>query len=386
MILKQDCKHFSGDRPCAPHKQYGVHCDVCTYYEPVSHRILIIKLDAVGDVLRTTSILPGLKEKYPSSEITWMTLSSAREIFYHNTFVDRVLLCDEPGILAFLSVQRFNLLINLDSSPKSASLASYCQADEKFGFGLDAKGKVFCFSKEAEIWFEMGAFDDIKKNNVRTYQDLMLNICKLKPKDFEIVLNLSESERQAAKEFRQKHSILPTKIVVGMNTGASSRWEQKKWTLDGYRELIRRIVNETEYSVVLYGGANERERNNSLSAGYSGRVIIAETDARLRDFFALLSVSDVVITGDTLALHAATALRKRVIAIFGPTSSAEIETYGRVQKVTSETMSCQCYYQPVCTQEVNCMNTIAPQRIFDLVQREVKMLSRQSVAVISPDA
>ena len=52
MILKTDCRHFKGDRPCDPHKESGVKCNDCNYYQPISFKILIIKLDAVGDVLR----------------------------------------------------------------------------------------------------------------------------------------------------------------------------------------------------------------------------------------------------------------------------------------------------------------------------------------------
>ena len=48
-------------RPCDPHKKDGVKCDSCPYYKPINFKILIIKLDAVGDVLRTTSILMPLK-------------------------------------------------------------------------------------------------------------------------------------------------------------------------------------------------------------------------------------------------------------------------------------------------------------------------------------
>src|SRR5437867_1423625 len=129
MILKQDCKKFPGDRPCAPHKQHGVKCDDCEYYERVAHRILIIKLDAVGDVLRTTAILPGLKEKYPASEITWLTLMSSRELFYRNPYVDRVLFADQTETQTYLAVEQFELAINLDTSPRSAALASLAHAD-----------------------------------------------------------------------------------------------------------------------------------------------------------------------------------------------------------------------------------------------------------------
>ncbi len=73
MILKTDCRLFKGDRPCDPHKEKGVKCDHCNYYQPIKFKILIIKLDAVGDVLRTTSILKPLKKKYPDCFIVWCT-------------------------------------------------------------------------------------------------------------------------------------------------------------------------------------------------------------------------------------------------------------------------------------------------------------------------
>ncbi len=385
MILKQDCTHFPGDRPCSFHKQTGVICTDCKHYEPAGFGILIIKLDAAGDVLRTTSILPGLREKYPHAHITWVTLENSIEIFDNNPLVDKILSYESTESIAHLAVEKFSLLVNLDTSSQSAALASYCHADEKLGFGLDTKGKVFCFNKEAETWFEMGAFDHLKKRNTRTYQSLMLEICRLQPRDFEIILNLTVDELARAKDFSQSHGMDLSRPVIGMNTGAGPRWQQKKWTLEGYRELIVKIVNETNYTVILYGGKHERERNAELSGIDRKRVIAADTEGSLRDFFSLLSLSDVVITGDTLALHAATALKKRVIAIFGPTSVSEIETYGRVRKVQSETVECRCFYRPVCTQDVNCMNTIPAERIYNLLQDEVGKIAPDKKASAHTD-
>ncbi|HJY63972.1 MAG TPA: hypothetical protein VJ455_07435, partial [Ignavibacteria bacterium] len=77
-VINFDCIHFKGDRPCFPNKAYGVFCGECTLYEKDEmltdefpetpkpdfeenlkgfKKIIIVKLDAVGDVLRTTSIL-----------------------------------------------------------------------------------------------------------------------------------------------------------------------------------------------------------------------------------------------------------------------------------------------------------------------------------------
>ena len=59
--VKRDCRFFRGDVPCKPHKQHGVHCSECKYYEKIDKNILIIKLGAIGDVIRTTPLLRRLK-------------------------------------------------------------------------------------------------------------------------------------------------------------------------------------------------------------------------------------------------------------------------------------------------------------------------------------
>ncbi|HEY6180839.1 MAG TPA: hypothetical protein VIW67_01270, partial [Terriglobales bacterium] len=58
-----DCKFFLGDRPCVWHKADGVLC-TCERYQKVEQRLLIIKLDAMGDVLRTTALLPPLAKAH----------------------------------------------------------------------------------------------------------------------------------------------------------------------------------------------------------------------------------------------------------------------------------------------------------------------------------
>src|SRR5215510_15510886 len=74
-----DCRFFLGDRPCVWHKTTGVLCR-CDHYEAVEQRILIVKLDAMGDVLRTTALLPALAEACPQAAITWITRRESRRV------------------------------------------------------------------------------------------------------------------------------------------------------------------------------------------------------------------------------------------------------------------------------------------------------------------
>jgi heptosyltransferase-2 len=368
MILKLDCKYFPGDRPCLYNKREGVKCDVCPYYEPEQTRILIVKLEAVGDVLRTTCILHGLKEKYPKSEITWITRKSAAPLFENNTLVDRVFEYESTETILHAIIEEFDLIINLDSAPDSAVLTSAVKSKEKFGYGFDTHGNVFPFNTEAITWLEMGAFDDLKKKNIRSFQDLMLDICRLKTSKKDIILELSEEDLRFAHSFAEKNGLVNQSLKIGMNTGASDRWQFKQWTLEGFEKLIKLLLERTQASILLYGGPSEKERNERLSKLHPARVVNTGADNSLRQFFALVTLSDVFLTGDTLALHAATALGKKIIAFFGPTSAAEIDSYnGQIVKVQAN-LDCLVCYKPRCDFNPNCMNSITPEHIFSLIK------------------
>ncbi len=370
-MLKRDCKHFPGDRPCKFHKIEGIKCDNCSYYEPVTFKILIIKLDAIGDVLRTTCILPGLKEKYPHSHVSWITRKNAKEIFYHNQYVDRVLEIENFETNYFLKIENFDLVLNLDSSPISSAICSFVNGKEKLGYALDEKGKVYPINPEAEEWFLMGAFDDLKKKNNRTYQSIILNIAKIKTNNYPIIINLSDLEKNFAQNFLYKNSIDRSKKIVGLNTGAGARWKFKSWTLEGFETLIKMIIEKTDYYVFLYGGPQEKERNDYLSQINKKRIIDTGTENSLREFFALMSLCNILVTGDTLAMHTATALGKKIIALFGPTSANEIESYGLITKIQSD-LDCLVCYKMDCDYDPNCMNSIRPEIIFNKVLELIK--------------
>ncbi len=371
MIIKLDCKYFPGDRPCKFNKSDGVKCDNCSFYEPIGMRILIIKLDAVGDVLRTTSILHGLKEKYPKAEITWVTRYEASVLFENNPLVNRVLIYENTETILHSIVEEFDLAINLDSTTDSASLASTVKVKEKLGYGLEANGKIHPLNPEAITWLEMGAFDEVKKSNSRSFQDMMLEICRLSANKKDIVLNLSSDEIKFAELFAEQYQLKNKTKKIGLNTGASGRWQLKQWTLEGFEGLIRLVLEKTDAVILLYGGPLEKERNEYLAKLHSERIIHTGINNTLRHFFALISLCDLFVTGDTLALHAATALKKKIIALFGPTSAAEIDSYnGQIVKVQAE-LDCLVCYKSRCDFNPNCMNSIKPEQIFSIIQKHL---------------
>ncbi len=368
MLIHDDCRHFLGDRPCRPHKQSGVHCDACPHYEPLGSRILVIKLDALGDVLRTTCILDALHAAHPGARLEWLTCENATPLFDNNPLVHRVHAFPGCAWLPLLA-GRYDLVVNLDSSPVSAQLASMARTQKLVGFRWNADGHVEPANAAAREWFEMGLFDDIKLANRKTYQQIALEICGLPTSHRPLHLHLGDHERGWAREQGARMGILAGVPVVGLNTGASARWPHKKWTEEGYVELVRRMasMDAGKPFVLLFGGNDERERNDRIVAATDGACINTGTSHDLRKFFALLDLCDVVVTGDTLALHAAAALGKRVVALFGPTSSAEIDLYGRGRKLVSDA-PCVGRYLSTCEVQPTCMERISAAEVHAVVR------------------
>src|SRR3989344_4014840 len=130
MNMESTCKHFKGERPCKPYwdshlyKQETFECSKnCKSYESMGKRILIIKLDAVGDVIRSTPLAEGIKKKYSNSQLTWLVGEYSQPFLKNNPYIDRVIIYNPININALLC-EKFDLLINLDKDKKATYLAN----------------------------------------------------------------------------------------------------------------------------------------------------------------------------------------------------------------------------------------------------------------------
>lgn len=359
-----DCRWFIGDRPCVWHKRESVVCR-CEYYDRVEERLLIVKLDAMGDVLRSTALLPPLAEVHPRAAITWITKKESVPLLQRNPYVTEILSLG-PETVAHLQATTFDRVINLDASKTSAALASAAQATRKDGFVLDPRGYIQPTNDAARRWLETGIFDDIKRQGTETYQNHMAAILGLSGRRHQYVFDLGTDERAAAKRHLQSMGVDLNRPIIGLNTGASDRWPLKQWREDGYVELITRLARRDGVQLMLLGGPGERERNTRLQTASGVKLFDPGCDNPVRHFAAILGHCDVVVTGDTLAMHLALALGRRAVVLFGPTNAAEIDLYGLGEKVAPD-MTCLSCYKTSCDFMPNCMDLIST----DMVERAV---------------
>lgn len=365
--LNYDCQHFPGDRPCHFHKENGVHCDDCTDYAPAKPPLLVVKLGSLGDVLRTTSILKPLAAKYPNHPLYWVSDPECHDLFKNNPYVARVLSSEDALSVSLLKTLRFQAVFVLEATVRAALIGQSANAAERFGFGLKEEGYLIPLTEAADDWLKMSAFDDVKRANQKTYQRIIADICGLKDIG-SILVNLTAAELAVQKKY-QSHP----HPRIGINLGSGKRWPTKRWPISHFVALAERLYASQGAPIFLFG--LEEDLIEKMTASLKGKAIYVNTKASVRDFFSHLNVLDVLVTGDTLALHAAVALGKRVVALFGPTSAAEIELYDKGLKL-EPTEPCRCYYQDVCTSERFCMETISVDHVFGALE---KVVSREKV-------
>jgi heptosyltransferase-2 len=369
--------------PCVFHKREGRLCDGCADFEPIRTRILIVKLAAVGDVLRTTTILPALHRKYPGAEITWVTKANATPLLKDNPLVDRVLAI-EQNFIEFLQNELFAVGICLDADPHSATIHSLARCAERFGFVADASGKVKTANPAATEWWLMGVNDDLKRRNRKTYQQIMYEICGLPLPTARPSLSLNGDHDTFIHALREKTPLRDASQIVGINTGGGGRWQHKKWTLEGYIGCIN-LLKERHPGVglLLLGGPEEVELNRQILTAVGDKVVDGGCNNPLLQFASIIRLLDVLLTSDSLAMHIGVALQKPTIVLVGPTSPWELDVFGK-GAVLHSPIECLACYLSRCDKQVNCMNTLSPEYVAGKVVEFLRQPS-ESLATLRPE-
>ena len=168
------------------------------------------------------------------------------------------------------------------------------------------------------------------------------------------------------------------KPIIGLNTAAGPRWRLKSLSPEKTAELADLLANRYHAQLLLFGGPDETERNNSIIELSKVTIINSGGSNSLRQFAALIRLCDILITSDSLAMHMAYSLGVKLVAFFGPTSASEIELFGHGKKITS-TLDCICCYKPNCDFSPNCMATIPFSDITDSIDQYLPTLSKRSI-------
>lgn len=314
----------------------------------------MIKTGALGDVVRTTSILPGLARRYPDLCVTWLTATGAVELVQGHRLVRTVVAVDTKSAAALAAARarlertRFARVLSFDDEEPLCLLASQLGGDGSdgrlSGAYLDAHG-VRRYTRDVGEWFDMGLLsvhgkeeaDRRKLANRSSHPAIFARMLGIELGEPE--LELPRAARDFGAEFARRTELDGHGPVIGLNTGSGGRWESKKLSEERTVELARALTAELgRATFLLCGGPEEEERNAIIGRGLTRagvRWVDAGTRNGLLEFTALVARCRLLVTSDSLALHLALTQKVRVLAFFAPTPAHEIEFYGRGEAVCS---------------------------------------------------
>lgn len=360
------CKRFNGYKPCFP--DHNCWDDGCKENEPIGTKILIINLDAMGDVLMTTAQLASLKKEYPASSIYWITLPNAAALLKHNHYLEQVFTFSFESIL-ILEHMTFDIVLNVDKSQRSAALLNKINAKEKRGFGLNEDGKIVPVNEGALYNYRLGMDDNLKFNvNTKFGQQYLAETFEIPYERNEYVLNLTDEEIAFTEAYKNSAGIQKDDFVVGFNTGCSLLFPNKKMTVGQHITLIERLLAKDKYKIILLGGPEDTERNAQIAEPFGDKIINTPTTGGLRKGICYENIADLIITGDSFGMHLAIALRKYVIAWFGLSCQQEIDLYDRGIKLWPEDLSCSPCWKKNCPYNLECIDMIDLDTIIEEVE------------------
>lgn len=332
--------------------------------------ILIVKFGALGDVVRTSYILPGLHKKYKNCRIFWLTSSLSFDLLRFNPHIFKIV-TPEFRFKEILSIQ-FDLVISLDDEREVLDLLNNIQFTSLTGAYL--KDSTTFYSDNSSIWFDMGIIsrfglkkaDKLKKSNQLSHNLLLEQILEIK-------INKPEFYNSPVIQNKKKNLIDKDYFNIGLNSGSGSRWPAKSLILTEAIKLIKKLINtkssKRPIRILLLGGPDEKERNLKIQDTISiNSVVDTGSENSLLEFAAIIANLDYLISSDSLALHLGIAQQIPTLSFFAPTSAAEIGTFGTGIKIKS-TADDYCNYKPDCDN-----SSITCERLYDAFLKHVEQI------------
>ena len=290
-------------------------------------QVLIIKIGATGDVVRTTTLLHALE-----GQVDWLTSDNNKVMLEGSEKIAETIPWTERGKLRG---RRYDLLINLEDTPDAAALLHDLKYGDLFGAYLNVSDSMD-YTESAKEWFDLSLIsrfgkekaDHLKLLNRKTYQEMIFK-------------GMGYSFEGQPYYLPRAHATdLTGDIAIAPESGCV--WPMKKWAY--YNELKAKleedglVVNYLPLRNTLNQHINDIQRHGYL------------------------------ISGDTLPMHIALGSGIKCLSIFTCTSPWEIHDYGLLKKVVSPLLAKYFYKR---TFEREAVESVSVDQVLDVVRNHI---------------
>lgn len=321
-----------------------------------SPKILLVRLSALGDVIHALPALETLRRGLPDAEIHWLVDAGASPLLAHDPRIDRLVVARLKArgagklarAAAFLRLarelraERYDVAIDLQGLLKSALLARATGAARIAGFRetREATGPLY-----AERHPRQGRH--IAEMNAALVRAVFPGI----PIRRESHLAVTAAARAFARDAYAPYGDAP-RVVVNVGGG----WPTKRYPPDLFRAAVERFLDLAGLPVahILHGPGEKIDAVEA--AGARGRILPENT---VEQMLGLLEAADLVVSADSAPLHAAAALGRPCVGLFGPTDPVRNGAFAVRSAALVARVACRGCFRRACPRPP-CMRTIPP--------------------------
>ncbi|MGW4368100.1 glycosyltransferase family 9 protein [Nocardia takedensis] len=347
---REDCRHFVGGLPC----WHWRPCPGCAHYSPITHRVLIVMLKRMGDMLIASPLPARIRADHPGAHITWLVGEESAPIVDMIPDVDRTLIWNwhAPHILA---AERFDAIYSFERDPAAAGLVTRLDATHRAGLAYGGPhSTLYPIGEPARHFFAMNTWNHYRTRvNTKTWTELYFDVAGYTYAGEPYQLRVPEQARE-----RVAARLGSRRDWVCLNVGGSK--PTKIWPMGHWRELGRRLLDDG-HRILITGGPDDARLCHRLLAelgSESGRV--RHDPMPLPEFAAVPQFCAAMVTGDSLGFHLALAHDTPTVTLFGPSNPAEVvPAHADNVTVLRARLDCApCAHQVSCGGVGGCMDTI----------------------------
>ncbi len=340
------------------------------------HRILIIKLRAIGDVILATPVIENLRRAFPEAQIDFLTEKPSAPLLKHHPDLDEVVVF-ERGYVDSLSgfswlrenarffrelhQRDYDLVFDLFGNPRSAQFTWATRARYRIGFAF--RGRKYAYNyritprgdRVHEVQFNLDALQAI---GVPVHTQ-------------ELRVQLSDIEEAFADRYWQE-SGLADELVIGLN--GSGGWYTKRWPLQKFAALGDRLVEQLQCRIMLFWGPGELQDAQEIARLMRHEPIMApQTD--LLELAALLKRLHLLVSNDSGPMHLAAAVGTPVVGLFGPTRPELQGPWGEGHHVVQlEGLPCLGCNKTTCEiQTLDCMTKLEVEPVLQVTLHALEL-------------
>lgn len=298
--------------------------------------ILIVKLSSLGDVVHALPVAATLRARQAGARIAWMVERREAAVLAGHPALDEIITVDTRawrrlrqlgaaartlrGLAARPAAARFDVALDLQGLIKSGVLAAMTRAPQRVGFSpRDCREPLSALCTNRRLARPVG-------RHVVEHYLALLEPLGLGAPVVEFRLPADPAAEAGADAFFVAAGLKPRDRVVVLNPGAGR--PGKRWPLDRFHALARRLADESVARVVVVWGPGEETAARAITEGAGGGRISMAPPTDLLQLIALLRRASLVVAGDTGPLHLAAALGRPCVGIYGPTAAQRNGPYG----------------------------------------------------------